>query len=272
MQEPRCDAFRAAVAAIHAGDVVELARLLDAEPRLLHERAVRPESYGASEAWEYFRDPKLVWFVANNPMLVAALPANIVDVARVMLERGVESADLAYALELTMTGGTAREQGLQIPLMRLFHAAGAVATHHAIVSAAAHREHAALRELLDLGYPRSVPIVAALGVGAELRGLLEGADRDTIQTAFVLAVVNGTLDTARIALDAGADPAAPLPVHAHSTALHQAALNGDVPMIELLLARGARTDVRDALWNGTPLDWARHEHRAEAVALLAARG
>jgi hypothetical protein len=29
----------------------------------------------------------------------------------------------------------------------------------------------------------------------------------------------------------------------------------------LLLARGAPTDVRDRLWNGTPLDWATHERR-----------
>lgn len=37
--------FRAAVAALHAGDVCELARLIDAEPRLLHERILGPEAY-----------------------------------------------------------------------------------------------------------------------------------------------------------------------------------------------------------------------------------
>jgi ankyrin repeat protein len=69
-------------------------------------------------------------------------------------------------------------------------------------------------------------------------------------------------------LEAGADVNAFLPVHAHSTALHQAAVNDDVAMIEMLLARGARTDARDKLWEGTPLDWSIHENRPAAQAVL----
>jgi hypothetical protein len=56
-----------------------------------------------------------------------------------------------------------------------------------------------------------------------------------------------------------------LPVHSHSTPLHQAVLLDDPAMLELLLARAARTDVRDGLWGGTPLDWAIHERRPRAV-------
>jgi hypothetical protein len=60
-----CDAiadasFRAAVAALHAGDVAELARLIDAEPRLLHERMMGPEAYRLRQRPGYFRDPKLI--------------------------------------------------------------------------------------------------------------------------------------------------------------------------------------------------------------------
>jgi ankyrin repeat protein len=50
--------------------------------------------------------------------------------------------------------------------------------------------------------------------------------------------------------------------------LHQAAANDDVAMIDLLLARGASRDTRDTLWDGTPLDWALHEHREFARARL----
>src|SRR5262249_55274377 len=57
--------FRAAVAAIHAGDVTTLCRLLDQHPNLLRERAIEPDCYPQS----YFRDPKLFWFIANNPTL-----------------------------------------------------------------------------------------------------------------------------------------------------------------------------------------------------------
>ena len=60
-------------------------------------------------------------------------------------------------------------------------------------------------------------------------------------------------------------------MHKHSTPLHQAAINEDLPMMELLLACGARTDIRDTLWNGTPLGWAIHNHKAKAEALLRAQ-
>jgi hypothetical protein len=38
----------------------------------------------------------------------------------------------------------------------------------------------------------------------------------------------------------------------------------DEPMIDLLLARGARSDARDTMWDGAPLDWAIHEQRESA--------
>lgn len=260
--------FRAAVDAIHAGDVAALARLLDAEPRLLRERIVGPEVYRMRERHDYFRDPKLFWFVANNPTLVERMPPNIVDVARVMLDRGVEQADLDYALGLTATSSAAREQGLQLPLIRALLAAGAEATRDTILATAGHRELDALRALVDAGHPMDAPIAAALGAGPALRELVATANAEDVQTAFGLAVINGQVEAAGIALDAGADVNAFLPVHAHSTALHQAANDDDVALIELLLARGARTDQRDTLWDGTPLGWAMFLGRPAARAAL----
>jgi hypothetical protein len=34
-------------------------------------------------------------------------------------------------------------------------------------------------------------------------------------------------------------------------------------VVKLLVERGARTDFRDVLWNGTPADWAYHGGRTE---------
>jgi ankyrin repeat protein len=68
-------------------------------------------------------------------------------------------------------------------------------------------------------------------------------------------------------LDAGVDPNTFGP-HGHS-ALHAAAANGDVAMIKLLVARGARKDLKDKEHNGTPLDWAhffKHHEAAESLA------
>ena len=190
------------------------------------------------------------------------------DVAQVMIDRGVEQSDLDYALGLTMTSRVAREQGQQRPLVRVLLAAGARATRDEIVSAAAHRELDALRALLEAGQPLSAPVAAALGMDDALRELLPSASGDDAQTAFGLAVINGHARAARLALDAGADVDAYLPVHAHMTALHQAAQLDDVDLIAFLLSRGARTDRRDTLWDGTPLNWAEHFGKAAARAAL----
>jgi peptide-methionine (S)-S-oxide reductase len=263
--------FRAAVDAIHAGDTAVLARLLDAEPRLLRERIVGPDVYRRVRRKWYFTDPKLFWFVANNPTLAERMPPNMADVARVMIDRGVDQADLDYALELAMTSSAAREHAQQVPLMRVLLAAGATPTRDAIVMAAGYRELDALRVLIDGGQPMSAPVAAALGADEALRELLRSASREDVQTAFGLAVINRNAEAARLALDAGADVDAFLPVHAHLTALHQAVHDDDVVLIELLLARGARTDRRDTLWDATPLGWAIYHDRANARAVLERR-
>jgi hypothetical protein len=41
-------------------------------------------------------------------------------------------------------------------------------------------------------------------------------------------------------------------------------------LLELLLERGARTDVADALWNATPRGWARHRGNERAAERLGA--
>jgi Ankyrin repeats (many copies) len=52
------------------------------------------------------------------------------------------------------------------------------------------------------------------------------------------------------------------------TALHQAAYRGDLELARLLLGWGADTGVRDARFDATPLDWARHFDRQAIVELL----
>ncbi len=229
--------FRAAVIAIHRGDAAALARLLDAHPRLLRERAVEPECYPPS----YFRDPKLFWFVANNPILVKPTPRNIVAIAETMLSRGVDQADLDYTLELVMSGSAAREQGLQTPLLAALIDAGAAPTPRAIDATLGHKELAPIEALLARGFPLTAPIAAALGRDRALAALLPALAPEERQKALGMAVINGRVEAARACLDSGADVNGFLPVHAHSTPLHQAVANDDVPMMELLLARGAPT-------------------------------
>jgi hypothetical protein len=264
--------FREAVAAIHRGDLRRLATLLDAEPRLLTVRIAGPEAYRKRKRPDYFRDPKLFWFVANNPTTVEHMASNIVGVARTMIERGVERADLEYTLGLVMTSSVAREQGHQRPLMRVLLGAGATATRDTIVSTAAHWERDALRALVEAGRPLDAPLAATFGDVAVLRALLPTSSPQDITLAFGLAVINRELETARLALEAGADIDAFLPVHSHSTALHQAAADDNVAMIDMLLRGGARRDILDTLWDGTPHGWALFGGHAAAAAALSEDG
>jgi peptide-methionine (S)-S-oxide reductase len=261
-------AFRAAVHAIHIGDEAGLARLLDEEPRLLVERIQGPEVYRRRARADYFRDPKLFWFVANNPTTVDQMAPNIVDVARVMIQRGVAQGDLDYTLALVMTSSSAREQGHQLPLLRLLLEAGAMVSRDAILSAAAHRERESLRALIADGRPLDALLAAALGEVSSLPSLLQRASQKDRDAALGLAVINQETEAARMAIAAGADVNAFLPIHSHSTALHQAAAYNDVELIRLLLDAGARDDSRDTLWDATPREWALFADKIEAAAAL----
>jgi hypothetical protein len=260
--------FKAAVKALQNGDAARLGRLIDAEPRLLRERILGPEPYRKATRHQYFRDPKLLWFIANNPTLMKRMPDNMVEVAETMVARGVEQADLDYALELVMTSLPAREQGLQGPLIACLMKAGAVASSGAIDSTLAHWELEPVRQLLAAGMPMTAAIAAALGDLEPLPALLARADAVEVQRALGLAVINRQNEAARLALDAGADPNVFLPVHAHSLPLHQTAIDENLELMALLVERGAKMDVPDKLWGATPLDWAIHNGKTRSRAWL----
>lgn len=258
--------FRTAVAAIQAGDLASLAALLDAHPRLLRERAIEPKIGPTG----YFTDPKLFWFVANNPTLVPQSPDNIVAVAKLMIARGVDQADLDYTLGLVTTNGL-MPAAQQIALTAALVEAGAVMDEDGFLASLGHRQRAPVAWLVEHGFALTAPIAAGLGRVDALPGLLADATAKVRTDALGMAVINSEREAARLCLEAGADPNRFMACHRHSTPLHQAALDGDVALIELLLAHGARLDIADTLWRGAPLDWAIHGKQAGAEALLRAR-
>jgi ankyrin repeat protein len=75
-------------------------------------------------------------------------------------------------------------------------------------------------------------------------------------------------------LDAGEDPNRynPKANHGHSTPLHQAALAGHEEVVRLLVARGARLDIKDTIYESTPLGWALYAGREHIVEYLRAHG
>lgn len=260
--------FKAAVAAIQNGELPVLQKLLVERPNLVHDRAIEPDCYGQ----DYFRDPKLLWFVANNPNLIETMPANIVDIADAIISRGAEQSDLNYTLGLVMTSSPARAQQLQRPLMKCLLGHGAMPTPEDILGALGHGERDAIIALLESGLQITAPITAGLGRIDELARLLPTADPSQKQAALSMAVTNRQVQAAGLCLDAGADVNQWMLVHRHSLPVHQAAVNDDVPMLQLLVERGARLDVRDTLWNGTPLGWAIHTKKPSAEAYLRSVG
>ena len=83
----------------------------------------------------------------------------------------------------------------------------------------------------------------------------------------------GQFDIVKLLIDAGEDPNRYNPVgsHSHTTPLHQAAGRGYESIVRLLVERGARLDVKDLLWNGTPAGWARHGGKPDIEAYLRTR-
>jgi len=255
--------FRAAVNAIHTGNEAALDALLDASPDLLTLRAVEPDCYPR----DYFRDPKLFWFIANNPTLMKKVPDNIAEIAKIMMARRVAQEDLDYTLELVMSAGEALGNEL-VGLTAVLLDGGAKATPKGILIALAHCVLEPIHVLLERGSALTLAMAASLGRTGELAELLKMASLEECQAAFGLAVINGQVAAARMCLDAGADVNATLPVHRHSNALHHAAGRDDVAMLRLLVERRGDLGARDTLWNGTPLGWAAHGRNVAAEAYL----
>jgi len=254
--------FRRAVDLLDAGDAAGLREHLKRHKKLVHQR----EEF---EGWNYFRNPTLLEFVAENPIRRGRLPENIVEVARVILEAGPDQVSRNTTLSLVATGSVPLELGLTIPLIELLCEYGAD-PDDAIDAAALHGSLLAVRTLLQCGAWMTLPVAAALDSAADVRRLLGSASKHERHVALSMASQIGWIDVVKLLLDAGEDPNRYNPVggHSHTTPLHQAALIGNEALVRLLLERGADPNMRDLMWNGTPADWAHHERHTELEAYL----
>jgi len=254
--------FRRAVDLIDTGNVAALRALLAEYPDLIHRRVLL-------EGTNYFRNPTLLEFIAENPIRHGRMPANIVEVTKVLLAAGPDTEARNTTLALVATGNIPRACGMQIPLIELLCANGADpnSVRHA---AALHGEPGSLDALIRLGATIDLPILAAQGKLDEFLRLLPSASAEDRHLALALTSQFGHTDIARALLDAGEDPNRfhPLGGHSHGTPLHQAAGYGYMELVRLLVEHGARLDLKDVLWRATPAEWAHHENRHEAEAYL----
>jgi ankyrin repeat protein len=114
-----------------------------------------------------------------------------------------------------------------------------------------------VRHLLKRGIPAGPEVFARLGDRITLERLVAADPAVARKPAVLKAAVDfGHHRLAAWLLDLGADPNGRAGTGADETPLHSAAWNGDLEMVELLLARGADPSLRDHQYDGIPEDWA----------------
>lgn len=260
--------FREAVSAMDAGDVASLERHLAEHPRLVQDRLDVPGAWlrdkvgGALDG--FFRQPYLLWFVAEDPVRSGKLPGNITRVAHTIIERakreGVDSLQeqLDYALRLVSWSWIARECGVQIELIDVLLDAGASPDGNPD-NALVNGNFAAAEHLVLRGAPLTLAIALCLGRYPEVSQLAKTASDREKRFGFVLAALNGKALALGRMIRMGIDVNRPSEdLYSHGTALHHAVCSGSLDAVKALVEAGAELGKKDSAWQGTPLGWAEY--------------
>lgn len=260
--------FRDAVAAIDAGDVPALERLLAEHPRLVSERLESPGEWlrkhvgGALDG--FFARPYLLWFVAEDPVRNGKLPKNIAEIARAIIAAARREAvanlqeQLDYALSLVSWSGIAHQCGVQIELIDVLVDAGASPDGNSD-NALVNGHVAAAEHLVKRGATLTLATALCLGRWDDAMRLAPTTRPSDRQFAFVLAALNGKAEALRRMIALGIDvnrPSADL--YSHGTPLHHAVCSGSLEAVKVLVEAGADLNAKDTAWKGTPLSWAEH--------------
>ncbi len=259
--------FRLALGLVDDADVDGLREYLSQHPAVAHQRVT-------FEGGNYFCNPSLLEFIAENPIRHDVLSPDVVSVATVILEAGARTDQEALdsTLGLVCSGRVPRECGVQKPLIRLLCKYRANAAS-AMAAALVHGEFEAAEELLLCGAPLDLTAAAALGRADIVNRSIPHSTPGARHLALALACLHGRVEETKLLLDAGEDPSRynPLGCHSHSTPLHQAALAGHMDVVRLLVERGARLDLKDIHHSGRPVDWADYAEKRDVAAYLRAR-
>jgi len=278
--------FESAVEAVVHGDLATLESLLRAHPDLVHARSTRVTHFDPT-----VHRATLLHYVAANGVegYRQKTPQNAVAVATMLLRAGADPDALAdmyggqhATMSLLVSSDHPARAGLQVALVDTLVDFGA-----AVEAAGSGDWTSPLMTALAFGFVMAADVLvrrgarvdmlaAAAGLGrvADTRVMLATASLDDRHRALALASQHGHADIVQILLDAGEDPNRynPKGNHGHSTPLHQAALSGHEEVVRLLVARGARVDMKDTIYESTPLGWALYAGREHIAEYLRAHG
>lgn len=253
--------FERAADAIVAGDLDTLRRLLAADPSLVHARSSREHGatllhYVAANGVENYRQ--------RTPMSIVAIAQLLLDLdADVDAEADVYGGG-ATTLGLTVTSAHPREAGVQIALADLLLARGARLDARVVRSCLMNGCPEAAAHLATLGAPFGLEEAAGIARLDVLARHFEGAAVPSAEAAKALMMASwyDRLEIVAYLLNHDVDVAARAPDD-ECTALHIAAYQGHVALVELLLARGAPREAVDGRYGTTPLAWATHAWRVD---------
>jgi peptide-methionine (S)-S-oxide reductase len=264
--------FREALSALDAGDVTRLERLLAEHPRLVRDRLGSPGAWlrdkigGALDG--FFRQPYLLWFVAEDPVRNDKLPRNVAQVASTIIQaaqrEGVASLQeqLDYALRLVAWSWVARQAGVQIELIDVLIDAGA-SPEGVPDDALVNSNFSAAERLLERGAELTLSTALCLGRWDDVTRLAQTATARQKQMGLVLAALKGKAEAVARLIAVGVDLNAPSPdLYAHATPLHHAVCSGSLDAVKVLVEAGALLGTRDKAENATPLGWAEY-YRSE---------
>jgi ankyrin repeat protein len=266
------------VEAVVAGDTAALAAMLREHPQLARARSTRRHH------------ATLLHYVAANGVEHGRqkTPANAVEVAKLLLDAGAQVDAVAdmydhqcTTMSMLVSSCHPANAGLQAAL------AETLLDYGAAFAGPGTNWQSALMTALAFGYldtakalaARGAPvdnIAAAAGLGRleDATRLLLSADNQSRHIALALAAQHGHAEVVRLLLEVGEDPNRfnPEGFHSHATPLHHAALYGHIDVVRLLVERGARLDIQDTVYRGTPLGWALHGQQTAVADYLREQG
>lgn len=265
--------FETAVDSVVSGDSETLRSLLRADPELVRRRSSRPHR------------ATLLHYIAANGVEDERqrTPRNILEIAKTLLDAGAEVdavADMydaeATTMDMLVSSEPPAAAGVQPALAELLLDYGSDINRRAkhgqtpVVTALAFGYRGTAEVLARRGASLSFEALAGLGRLDEVRTAVPVADSAARHAALALAAQHGQTPIVQIFLDAGEDPNRynPPGYHGHSTPLHQAVAGGHIDVVKLLVERGARLDIRDTIYDGTPLDWALYLKKDAIAAFL----
>src|SRR5262245_49758382 len=193
--------FEQAVALIGAGDVPALDGLLTKHPELARERLAAPGPWLRDKIGRaldgFFKDPYLLWFVAEDLPVLGHLPKNIAEVTRTILLHARGAPDLQEQLDSTLQlvswSPEAGRSGLQNELLDTLLDAGA-APRGCPDNALVNGHIAAAAHLVARGAELTLASAVCLGRLGDARRLADAASDADKQFALVLAALNGQVE------------------------------------------------------------------------------